>query len=66
MPNAIVYAIPAFFLLLVLELLWSVWRRRQTFALSDSLSSISLGLGGQVLNIFAKGMNIGLYLLAYK
>ncbi|NUT77800.1 sterol desaturase family protein [Pseudomonas sp. C1C7] len=66
MPNAIVYAIPAFFVLLLLELFWSFWRRRQTFALSDSLSSISLGLGGQVLNIFAKGLNVGIYLLAYK
>ncbi|MBM7059609.1 sterol desaturase family protein [Pseudomonas sp. UL073] len=66
MPNAIVYAIPIFILLLLLELAWSGWRRRQTFALSDSLSSISLGLSGQVFNVFVKFLNLGIYLLAYE
>lgn len=66
MPNMIVYAVPAFLVLLLVELLWSVWRRRQTFALSDSLSSASLGLSGQVINLFVRALNFGVYLLAYQ
>lgn len=66
MPNPIVLAVPLFLCLLLLELGWSLWRRRPTFAFGDSLASITLGLSGQVLNVFAKAANLGIYVLAYE
>jgi len=66
MPNPIVYAVPFFLVLLLLELLFGWVRRQQTFSLSDTLSSLSLGLSGQVMNVFVKAINIGVYVLAYQ
>ena len=66
MPNIIVYAVPLFLAFLVLELAWGGWRQKQTFALGDTLSSISLGLSGQVVNLFVRALNFGVYILAYQ
>jgi sterol desaturase/sphingolipid hydroxylase (fatty acid hydroxylase superfamily) len=66
MPNPIVLAVPLFICLLLLELGWSLWRQRSTFAFGDTLANLSLGLSGQVLNVFAKAASLGVYVLAYE
>lgn len=66
MLNPIIYAVPLFFTLLLVELAASWRMRRPTYNLSDSLTSVSLGLSTQVFNVFTKFISVGVYLLAYE
>ncbi|MEH6584319.1 MAG: sterol desaturase family protein [Halioglobus sp.] len=41
--NFIPYAIPFFLLLIVIELLWGLWRKNNTYRANDAINSLSLG-----------------------
>ena len=52
--QVIVLATPVFFLLIAIEALVGWRRRRVTYAWSDTLDSIGLGMMSQVIGIFTK------------
>ncbi|MFM0016688.1 sterol desaturase family protein [Paraburkholderia sediminicola] len=66
MPNSIVYAVPFFYVGLVAELLVCWKLRKSTFNFSDSMTSMGLGLIGQIVNVFVKAVTVGIYAAAYK
>lgn len=61
----IVLATPVFFLLIALEFAWGLRRGRNTYRLSDAISSISLGMLSQISAVFTRLLRIGLYTAVY-
>jgi sterol desaturase/sphingolipid hydroxylase (fatty acid hydroxylase superfamily)/uncharacterized membrane protein YhhN len=61
----IVFATPAFLLLIALEWGVSLWRGRNAYRLADAVSSISLGMLSQTSAVFTQLLRIGLYTLAF-
>lgn len=61
MPELLLYALPLFGLCLLAELAWGGWRRRQTYALADTLSSLSQGLLSQAVAVVTPLFQTGLY-----
>ncbi len=57
----IVLATPVFFGLIAFEWWWGVRRARNTYRLADSISSVGLGVIGQVLGALSKVLTIGIY-----
>ncbi|MDR3014789.1 MAG: lysoplasmalogenase family protein [Delftia acidovorans] len=62
----IVFATPAFLLLIALEWGVSLWRGRNAYRLADAVSSISLGMLSQTSAVFTGLLRIGLYTLAFE
>jgi uncharacterized membrane protein YhhN len=62
----IVFATPAFLLLIALEWGVSLWRGRNAYRLADAVSSISLGMLSQTSAVFTRLLRIGLYTLAFE
>ncbi|RZU00519.1 sterol desaturase family protein [Rivibacter subsaxonicus] len=62
----IVLATPVFLALIALE--WWVGRRRgrDTYRLSDALSSIGLGIGSQIVGVFGGALMLAIYVLAHR
>jgi len=52
--NYIALAIPAFFILIGIELSYSLWKGVKLYRLNDAVTNISLGIGQQVTGIFLK------------
>jgi sterol desaturase/sphingolipid hydroxylase (fatty acid hydroxylase superfamily) len=64
--QVIVVATPVFLLLIAVEFAVG-WRRgRNTYRLSDALSSIGLGIMSQITGVFGRVLRIGLYALAFE
>lgn len=62
----IVLVTPLFFLLIALEW-WIGWRRgRNTYRLSDALSSIGLGIMSQLVGVMTAVVTLGIYVLVYE
>ena len=59
--QVIVLATPVFLLLIAIELLVGWRRQRITYAWSDTLSSIGLGMMSQVIGVFTKLFTLGIY-----
>ena len=64
--QVIVLATPIFFVLMVLEFAWGYRRQkkgtgRNTYQLSDTLNSLSLGVLSQLGGIFTKLLTVGIY-----
>jgi len=59
--KVIIMATPVFFLLILIEYLVGVLRRRNTYRLNDALNSLSLGVLSQVSGVFMRLMRIGIY-----
>ncbi|MBC7501364.1 MAG: sterol desaturase family protein [Herminiimonas sp.] len=59
--KVIMLATPVFFLLIFLELAIGLVRKRNTYRLSDSINSISLGVMSQVAGVFLRVVRIGIY-----
>jgi len=57
----IVLATPVFLALIALELAVGLARGRNTYRLHDAMASIGLGMMSQVVGLFTKFLNIGLY-----
>ncbi|CAB5718106.1 YhhN-like protein [Delftia tsuruhatensis] len=64
--QVIVFATPAFLLLIALEWGVSLWRGRNAYRLADAISSISLGMLSQTSAVFTTLLRIGLYTLAFE
>ena len=62
----IVFATPAFLLLIALEWGVSLWRGRNAYRLADAISSISLGMLSQTSAVFTTLLRVGLYTLAFE
>jgi len=65
MHQIIVYALPIFAVLLCLELGYGWWRGRNTYSLSDTISSLSQGLLSQLVALCSTLFQVGLYALIY-
>lgn len=57
------YATPIFFLLIFLEAWWARRRQQSVFEISDSLTSIGCGIFTVTVEVFAKALLLGLYLV---
>jgi sterol desaturase/sphingolipid hydroxylase (fatty acid hydroxylase superfamily) len=62
----IILAIPVFFLLIALELLWARWQERDYYRLNDSVNDLSCGILQQVFEVFAKTFIFAGYLFLYQ
>ena len=60
-PNLIHLAIPAFVLLLLIEVLVSTWDQRENFKTQDTFASLAMGLGNVIVGLLAKGLVFGAY-----
>ncbi|MBL0342107.1 MAG: hypothetical protein IPP71_15005 [Bacteroidetes bacterium] len=61
----IALSIPIFFLLIGVELLYSVIKKVRLYRLNDSITNISLGIGQQITGIFMKTALFFGYLYLY-
>ena len=59
--KVITLATPIFFLLIFIEYLVGVLRRRNTYRLNDAINSLSLGVLSQVSGVFMQLVRIGIY-----
>ncbi len=65
-PNIIIYAIPAFVLLLLAEIVLSVWERKDWFEAPDTLSSLAMGIGNVIVGLVTKGFILAAFFLVYE
>ena len=61
--SLLAYATPIFFLLIFLEAWWARRRQRDVFEFSDSLTSISCGIFTVTIELFAKALLLGLFII---
>jgi len=66
MEKIIVYALPVFMVLMGAELAYGCIKQRNTYRLSDSLSSLSQGLMSQLVAGLTQLFQIGLYTMIYR
>ena len=59
--KVITLATPVFFLLIFIELVVGLLRRRNTYRLNDAVNSISLGIQSQISAVFLRVLRIGIY-----
>lgn len=57
----ITLATPVFFVLIALELLVGLAKRRNTYRLNDAINSISLGILSQISGVFMQFLHLGIY-----
>ncbi len=63
--NPVEYAVPAFVLLVIVEMVW-VWRRApEKYEAKDTLTSLAMGLGSTVAGLLTGGMVLALALWLY-
>lgn len=61
--NPIIFAIPVFFAMIGIELLMARQQGRTTYHLHDAVTSLNLGVMSQIVGVFSKAANIGIYTL---
>ena len=59
--RVIILASPVFFLLIVIELIVGLLRKRNTYRLNDTINSLSLGAMSQVIEVSLKILAVGVY-----
>ncbi len=64
-PNYIALAIPVFFVLIFIELIFTRIMRREHYRISDSINDLSMGTLQQVTGIFTRTTIFAAYLLLY-
>jgi len=64
--DVVVYAIPVFSLLVVVELAYGIARGRNNYRLNDAIASFSQGLLSQVVAVCTPLAQVGLYALVYR
>ncbi|GIX42890.1 MAG: sterol desaturase [Leptospiraceae bacterium] len=65
-PNLILYAIPFFFLLIFLELLYCWIKKKSYYRLNDSIADLSTGIGNQLSGIIFKSFTLFGYIYLYQ
>lgn len=63
--NPVVYAIPAFIVLMIIEAYVNYKNRTDNYILKDSMASISMGLGSVFIDIVAKSIGFASFLWIY-
>lgn len=58
--NILLIAIPAFFLLMLIEFLVARHKQKEVYRLNDTLANLNLGIGSQVFSVLTKGLIFGL------
>ena len=66
MDQIVVFILPVFLLLIAAEFAYGWFTRRNTYALADTLSSLSQGLISQLLALVTQLFQIGLYTLVFR
>ncbi|HQV51708.1 MAG: sterol desaturase family protein [Flavobacteriales bacterium] len=61
----IVYSIPVFLVLILIELGWSAWSGNKVYRFNDLISNIGCGIGSQVVGAFTKTTIFTAYLWTY-
>jgi alkylglycerol monooxygenase len=61
----IVFATPVFLALIAIEFAWGWVRKRNTYRLSDAISSISLGMLSETTKVFTQLLRVGIYGAVY-
>ena len=64
--KVILWATPAFFLLIAIEILVAWRRRRSQYRFADALNSMALGQMSTYLGVFGRVLSFGLYVLIYQ
>ncbi|HJV76256.1 MAG TPA: hypothetical protein VJ654_18695, partial [Noviherbaspirillum sp.] len=59
--KVIILATPVFFVLIAIELIIGLLRRRNSYRLNDAINSLSLGILSQVSGVFMQLLRIGIY-----
>jgi sterol desaturase/sphingolipid hydroxylase (fatty acid hydroxylase superfamily) len=65
-PNLILYAIPFFFLLIFLEIIYCLVKRKSYYRLNDSIADLSTGIGNQLSGIIFKSFTLFGYIYLYQ
>ena len=60
------YAVPAFVLLVLAEMLWARWKASQAYEPKDTLVSLAFGLGSTVAGLLLGGFALAVFLAAYE
>ena len=63
--DAIALAIPVFFLLIGVELVWSAWTHRKVYRFNDFISNLGCGIGSQIVGAFSKAFIFAAYLFVF-
>jgi alkylglycerol monooxygenase len=66
MKSLIVYSIPAFFILIAIELIIDKIKKTHLYRLNDMVSNINTGIVQQVTGVLLKILNIGVYIWIYE
>jgi sterol desaturase/sphingolipid hydroxylase (fatty acid hydroxylase superfamily) len=65
-PNLIHLAIPAFIILLLLEVVISALVKRETYAAKDTFSSLAMGIGNVLIGLVGKALVLGTFMLVWQ
>lgn len=65
MKSLIIYSIPAFFILIAIEVIIDKVKKTHYYRLNDTISNINTGIVQQVTGILLKILNIGVYIWIY-
>lgn len=65
-PDLLVHAIPAFILLIIVEVIFAVKTQRELYEVKDAATSIALGLGNLVTGIFTKALILFVFYFLYQ
>jgi alkylglycerol monooxygenase len=63
--QVIVFATPVFLALIAIEFGWGWVRKRNTYRLSDAISSMSLGMLSETTKVFTRLLRVGIYGAVY-
>lgn len=55
------WAVPAFFVAILVEMAIAIWRSRGEYRINDSINSLALGALSQIAGVFTKLLSIGIY-----
>ena len=66
MLSPLVLAIPMYFLLMGVELIYEHWSGRHTYRLEDAVTNINTGILNQITSIFFKLIKVGIYIWVYE
>ncbi len=59
--SPVIFAIPFFMLLMIIELAYESMTKKHTYRLNDAITNINLGTMQQVIGLFMKVLQIGIY-----
>ena len=64
--NPIILSIPIFFILIAIEVIYSLATKKNYYRSADTFSNIGCGIFEQTTGLFVKVFTIGIYTLAYQ